>query len=153
MDNCQPREVTEVSESALGLSRRSALKALAFGFATIGFSAGAESALAAAKTYKICKTTDVKVASARMFSVGGRNIVVTQPKKGVFKAFGANCTHQGAPLANKVGPVRTASSSMICPQHGAGFDTTTGSVTRGPASSPLSKITAKVSGTQVSVSF
>ena len=109
--------------------------------------------MAAAKTYKICKTTDVKVGSARMFSVGGRGIVVTQPKKNTFKAFNANCTHQGAPLAAKVGAVRTVSGSMICPQHGAGFDTTTGAATRGPAVAPLDKITVKVSGTQVSVSF
>jgi nitrite reductase/ring-hydroxylating ferredoxin subunit len=153
MDNCQPREVTEISESALGLSRRSALKALAVGFAAIGLSTIADSAMAAAKTYKICKTTDVKVGSARMFAVGGRGIVVTQPKKGTFKAFNANCTHQGAPLAAKVGSVRTVSGSMICPQHGAGFDTTTGAVTRGPAAAPLDKITVKVSGTQVTVSF
>jgi nitrite reductase/ring-hydroxylating ferredoxin subunit len=153
MDNCQPRKVTEIGETALGLSRRSALKALAVGFAAIGFSTIADSAMAAAKTYKICKTTDVKVASARMFSVGGRAIVVTQPKKNTFKAFNGNCTHQGAPLAAKNGPVRTVSGSIICPQHSAGFNTTTGAVTRGPAASPLSKVTVKVSGTQVSVSF
>ncbi|MEY4491618.1 MAG: hypothetical protein RL085_29 [Actinomycetota bacterium] len=153
MDNCQPREITEVSENALGLSRRNALKALAIGLAAVGLSAPADAALAAAKTYKICKTTDVKIGSARLFSVGGRGIVVTQPKKGVFRAFNGVCTHQGAPLAAKAGAVRTVSGSMICPQHSAGFDTNTGAVTRGPASSPLSKIAIKVSGSQVSVSF
>jgi nitrite reductase/ring-hydroxylating ferredoxin subunit len=153
MDNCQPRQVTEIGETALGLSRRSALKALAVGFAAIGLSSIADSAMAAAKTYKICKTTDVKVASARMFSVGGRAIVVTQPKKNTFKAFNAYCTHQGAQLANADGPVRTVSGSIICPQHSAGFDITTGAVTRGPAGSPLGKVTVKVSGTQVTVSF
>jgi nitrite reductase/ring-hydroxylating ferredoxin subunit len=142
-----------VTEVPAGLTRRAALTAFAAAFATIGLNSISESAYAAAKTYKICKTTDVKVGSARMFSVGGRGVVVTQPKKGVFKAFNANCTHQGAPLAPKVGAVRTVSGSMICPQHGAGFDTTTGAVTRGPAAAPLDKVTAKVSGTQVSVSF
>ena len=146
-------KTTEISETALGVSRRNALKALAIGLAAVGLSSPAEAALAAAKTYKICKTTDVKVGSARMFSVGGRGIVVTQPKKGVFKAFNGVCTHQGVPLAAKVGAVRTASGSMICPEHGAGFDTTTGAVTRGPAGAPLTKISLKVSATQVSVSF
>jgi nitrite reductase/ring-hydroxylating ferredoxin subunit len=152
-ETCQPYGVKEVSDGAFGLTRRNALKAIAFGLATIGLSAPADAALAAAKTYKICKTTDIKVGSARMFSVGGRGIVVTQPKKGVFKAFNGVCTHQGALLTSKPGAVRTVSNSMICPQHGAGFNTTTGAVTRGPASSPLGKITLKVSGTQVSVSF
>jgi nitrite reductase/ring-hydroxylating ferredoxin subunit len=146
-------QITEVSETALGLSRRSALKALAIGLAAFGLSAPADAALAAAKTYKICKTTDVKIGSARMFSVGGRAIVVTQPKKGVFRAFNGVCTHQGAPLAARVGSVRTVSGSMICPEHSAGFDTNTGAVTRGPASSPLSKIAIKVSATRVSVTF
>jgi nitrite reductase/ring-hydroxylating ferredoxin subunit len=150
--NCQSAKA-EVIEVPAGLTRRAALTAFAAALATIGLSSISESAYAAAKTYKICKTTDVKVGSARMFSVGGRGIVVTQPKKGVFKAFNSACTHQGAPLASKPGSVRTVSGSMICPQHGAGFDTTTGAVTRGPASAPLSKITLKVSGTQVSVSF
>lgn len=143
----------EVIEVPAGITRRAALTAFAAALAAVGLSSASDSAYAAAKTYKICKTTDVKVGSARMFSVGGRGVVVTQPKKGVFKAFNANCTHQGAPLAAKVGAVRTVSGSMICPQHGAGFDTTTGAVTRGPAAAPLDKITAKVSGTQVSVSF
>ena len=153
MDACQPRDVTEVNESALGVTRRSTLKLLAAGLASIGLSSLATPALAAAKTYKVCKTTDIKIGSAGMFSVGGRAIVITQPKQGVFKAFNGACTHQGALLANSVGPVRTVQTSMICPQHGAGFDTTTGAVTRGPAASPLSKVTIKVASTQVSVTF
>jgi nitrite reductase/ring-hydroxylating ferredoxin subunit len=153
MDACQPAQVTEVNESALGVTRRSTLKLLAAGLASIGLSSLATPALAAAKTYKVCKTTDIKVGSAGMFSVGGRAIVITQPKEGVFKAFNGVCTHRGALLANSVGPVRTVQTSMICPEHGAGFDTTTGAVTRGPASAALGKITLKVSGTQVSVSF
>jgi hypothetical protein len=35
------------------------------GLATIGFGSAAESALAAAKTYTACKTTEVKVAVAK----------------------------------------------------------------------------------------
>jgi len=150
--DCASAKAT-VTEVPAGLTRRAALTAFAAALATVGLTSISDAAFAAAKTYKICKTTDVKVGSARMFSVGGRGIVVTQPKKGVFKAFNANCTHQGARLAAKVGAVRTVSGSMICPEHGAGFDTTTGAVTRGPAAAPLDKITVKVSGTQVSVSF
>ena len=150
--NCQSAKA-EITEVPAGLTRRAALTAFAAMLASVGLSSASDSAYAAAKTYKICKTTDVKVGSARMFSVGGRGIVVTQPKKGVFKAFNGVCTHQGAPLAAKVGAVRTASGSMICPEHGAGFSTTTGAVTRGPAGAPLTKISLKVSATQVSVSF
>jgi nitrite reductase/ring-hydroxylating ferredoxin subunit len=150
--NCQS-DKTNVTEVPAGITRRSALTAFAAALAFVGLSSASESAYAAAKTYKICKTTDVKIGSARMFSVGGRAIVVTQPKKGVFRAFNGVCTHQGAPLAQRVGAVRTVSGSMICPEHSAGFDTNTGAVTRGPASSPLGKITIKVSATQVSVTF
>ena len=150
--NCQSANV-EIIDVPAGITRRAALTAFAAVLASVGLNSASDSAYAAAKTYKVCKTTDIKVGSARMFSVGGRAIVVTQPKKGIFKAFNGVCSHQGAVLAKINSSVRTAQTSMVCPQHGAAFDTTTGAVTRGPASSPLTKVTASVSGTQVSVSF
>jgi nitrite reductase/ring-hydroxylating ferredoxin subunit len=153
MDACQPRDVTEVNESALGVTRRSTLKLLAAGLASIGLSSLATPALAAAKTYKVCKTTDIKIGSAKIFAVNGLPVVITQPKKGVFKAFNGYCTHQGAPLAAGVGAVATQGTNMFCFQHGASFNTTSGAATGGPANRPLAKITATVAGTQVSVTL
>ena len=150
---CESRPNSEITEVGGGVSRRAALIGLAGVLGAIGLSSISTSALAAAKTYKVCKTTDIKVGSARMFSVGGRAIVITQPKSNVFRAFNGACTHQGALLANNVGPVRTVQTSMVCPQHGAAFDTNTGAATRGPASAPLAKVTVKVAAGQVSVSF
>jgi nitrite reductase/ring-hydroxylating ferredoxin subunit len=94
MDNCQPAKA-QVTAVPAGITRRAALTAFAAALASVGLTSLSESAYAAAKTYNICKTTDVRPGSARMFSIGGRSIVVTQPKRGVFRAFAAECTHQG----------------------------------------------------------
>ncbi len=143
----------EVTEVPAGITRRAALSAFAAALATVGLTSLSESAYAAAKTYNICKTTDVRVGSARMFSIGGRSIVITQPRRGVFRAFAAECTHQGATLSKRPGNVRTSGSVMICPEHGARFDTTSGEAKGGPTTQALGKIKITVSGTQVRVSF
>ena len=152
MDNCQPAKA-QVTALPAGITRRAALTAFAAALATVGLTSLSESAYAAAKTYNICKTTDIRVGSARMFSIGGRSIVVTQPKRGVFRAFAAECTHQGATLSRRPGSVRTSGSVMICPEHGARFDTTSGEAKGGPTTQALGKIKLTVSGTQVRVSF
>ena len=133
-------------ENAL-LSRRGLLGAFAGIAATIGFSALGGSATAASKTYTACKTTDIKVGSARLVLLPGTNIqvAITQPKKGVFKAFSPICTHQGAQLNGISG------TNLVCPQHGAFFDTTTGAATRGPARTALKSYKVTLSGTSVKV--
>ncbi len=150
--NCRSAKA-EVTEIPAGITRRAALSAFAAALAAVGLTSLSESAYAAAKTYNICKTTDVRVGSARMFSIGGRSIVITQPKRGVFRAFAAECTHQGATLSKRPGNVRTSGSVMICPEHGARFDTTSGEAKGGPTTQALDKIKITVSGTQVRVSF
>lgn len=47
------------------------------GLATIGFGSASESALAAAKTYTACKTTDVKVGGMKKVSVAKTAVRVT----------------------------------------------------------------------------
>jgi nitrite reductase/ring-hydroxylating ferredoxin subunit len=143
----------EVIEVPAGLTRRAALTAFAAAFATVGLTSISDSAYAAAKTYNACKTTDIKVGGARMFSIGGKAVVITQPKKGVFRAFYGNCTHQGALLANSVGPMTTQANSLVCPQHGAKFDTTSGKPTAGPASRALLKIKLTVAKNQIKVTL
>ena len=152
-DLCEsnPNRVTEVADTRFGHSRRTALKGLAAALAAIGAGSFATSAQAASKTYKVCKTTDVAVGSARMFAVNGQPVVITQPKKGTFKAFSGWCTHQQNPLTPTIGAVQTSGSNMICSSHGASFSTSTGAVTGGPARSKLKNYSLKVSGTQISI--
>lgn len=151
--NCEgkPNQVIEVTDTALGHTRRTALKGIAALLGAIGATSLATAAEAATKTYNVCKTTDIKVGSAKIFAVNGLPVVITQPKKGVFKAFNGYCTHQGVPLAQSVGAVAVSGTNMICWQHGAQFDTTTGAAKGAPARTPLIKMTVKVTGTQVQV--
>ena len=137
------RETTVIP--ANHVSRRALLAGLGGALATVGFLATGESAMAAAKTYMVGKTTDVAVGSARMYQIAGVPVIITQPKKGVYKAFNGYCTHQQVPLAGVNG------SNLVCNQHGATFNTTTGAATGGPARSGLAKYAVTVSGTTLKV--
>jgi Rieske Fe-S protein len=70
-------------------------------------------------------------------------VVVTQPTKGVYKAFSAVCTHVGC-ICNQV-----ADGTINCPCHGAKFKITDGSVVAGPATSPLPPATISVTDGKV----
>ena len=74
------------------------------------------------------------------------NVVVTQPTAGDYKAFSAVCTHQGCTVAG------VSNNQIVCPCHGSIFSAKDGSVINGPATSPLSAMTAKASGSNVTVS-
>jgi len=133
--------------SANHVTRRAMLSGIGAVLAGIGLAGPADSAIAAAKTYAVGKTTDVKVGSARMYTVAGVPILVTQPKKGVFKAFNGYCTHQQVQLDGLNG------TNLICSQHGSSFNTTTGKVTGGPARSALANYKVTVAGTTLRVSI
>jgi Rieske Fe-S protein len=61
-----------------------------------------------------------------------RDVVVTQPVPGTFKAFSATCTsHQGCTVSE------VANGTINCPCHGSSFAVADGSVTAGPATTPL----------------
>jgi Rieske Fe-S protein len=57
--------------------------------------------------------------------------VITQPKKGSYKAFTKTCTHQGCPVAS------VSNGTINCDCHGSKFDIADGSVANPPADSPL----------------
>jgi Rieske Fe-S protein len=91
------------------------------------------------KARKATKATGTVLGAASEIPVGGGKIytaarvVVTQPKRGQYKAFSAVCTHVGC-LLNEV-----ANGTIDCPCHGSEFKTTTGAVVTGPAPAPLPK--------------
>jgi nitrite reductase/ring-hydroxylating ferredoxin subunit len=128
-------------------SRRAALAGLGALLAGVGLIGPSQAALAAAKTYTVGKTTDIKVGSAKSYLVAGVSVLVTQPKKGVFKAFKGVCTHQGGSLSSVTG------KNIVCPLHGASFDSTSGKPTGGPASTGLKGYKVTLSGTSLKVTL
>ncbi|MBN9101735.1 MAG: Rieske (2Fe-2S) protein [Pseudonocardia sp.] len=72
-----------------------------------------------------------------------RQIVLTQPVAGTFKAFSSTCTHQGCQVAEVAG------GTINCPCHGSTFAVADGSVVSGPATRPLPERPVKVDGTVI----
>lgn len=69
-----------------------------------------------------------------------KQVVVTQPAAGEFKAFSAVCTHMGC-IVNQI-----SNQTIDCPCHGSQYSITTGAVVAGPAPRPLPAKQIKVSG-------
>jgi Rieske Fe-S protein len=69
-----------------------------------------------------------------------RQIVVTQPVAGTFKAFSSTCTHQGCQVTEVAG------GTINCPCHGSTFAVADGSVVNGPATRPLAARAVAVDG-------
>jgi hypothetical protein len=63
------------------ISRRSILLGAASGFAAIGLTGLSQVAANAAKTYTVCKTSDIAVRSGKTFKVGNRNILLPSQEK------------------------------------------------------------------------
>ena len=144
-ENLGARAITEIPANRI--TRRNLLAGVGAVLAGIGLVGPAETAMAAAKTYTVGKTTDIKVGSSKSYLVAGVSLLITQPKKGVFKAFKGICTHQGGKLTSLSG------TNLFCPLHGASFDSTTGKVLTGPASAPLKAYKVTVSGKTLKVSI
>jgi Rieske Fe-S protein len=72
-----------------------------------------------------------------------RELVVTQPSEGEFRAFSAICTHSGC----LVGSV--AEGTITCACHNSMFSAADGSVTGGPAPTRLPAVAVRVAGGQV----
>ncbi|MGV9932157.1 Rieske (2Fe-2S) protein [Streptomyces olivaceoviridis] len=89
----------------------------------------------------LTKTSDIPEGGGKVFKQ--EKVVVTQPKKGDFKAFSAICTHQGCTV-NAV-----ADGTIDCPCHGSRFRIDDGSVAHGPATRPLPKRSIKVDGKSI----
>ena len=88
------------------------------------------------------KTADIPIGSGKVFP--DAQTVITQPKKGQFKAFSAVCTHMGC-------LVDSITTTINCPCHGSKYSITDGSVVNPPAPKPLPPKTIKVSGDTLTV--
>ena len=75
--------------------------------------------------------------------IDGKNIVITQPRSGSFKAFSAICTHEGCIVSS------VSNGTINCPCHGSKFSIKDGAVVNGPATTPLAAIAIKVEGTSI----
>lgn len=88
-------------------------------------------------------SADIPVGSGKIFP--DAQTVITQPKKGQFRAFSAVCTHQGC-IVNAV------TNTINCPCHGSKYSITDGSVVNPPATQPLAPKMIKISGDKLVVS-
>ena len=75
--------------------------------------------------------------------IDGKNIVITQPRTGSFRAFSAICTHEGCIVSS------VSNGTINCPCHGSKFSIKDGAVVKGPATTPLAAIAIKVEGTSI----
>jgi Rieske Fe-S protein len=88
-------------------------------------------------------TTDIPVGGGVVLE--GKQVVVTQPTAGTFKAFSAVCTHEGCLVSS------VADGTITCPCHMGQFSATDGSVQGGPPPSPLAEATFTLSGTTITI--
>ncbi|WP_053851675.1 Rieske (2Fe-2S) protein [Streptomyces sp. NRRL B-24085] len=90
---------------------------------------------------ELAKASEIPVGGGKIFK--DEKVVVTQPKKGEFKAFSSICTHQGCQVTSVSG------GTINCPCHGSKFDITNGSVANPPADQPLPEKQIRVSGDSI----
>lgn len=130
-------------ENGGGIGRREMLGVAgvaACGLALAGCGAGDAKAQPASgiKGKVLAKTADVPVGGGTI--VQEWRIVITQPTKGVYKAFSAVCTHKGCTVGTPKDNVIT------CACHGSEFAADSGQATKGPATAPLTVYQVKVEG-------
>ncbi|MCQ4046323.1 Rieske (2Fe-2S) protein [Streptantibioticus rubrisoli] len=89
----------------------------------------------------LAKTSEIPPGGGKVFP--DKQVVVTQPTAGTFKAFTAVCTHQGCTV-NQV-----KNGTIDCPCHGSQFHIADGSVASGPATQPLAPAKINVEGGSV----
>jgi Rieske Fe-S protein len=89
----------------------------------------------------LARTSEIPVGGGKVFA--DREVVVTQPTAGDFRAFSALCTHQRCTVGS------IADGLINCPCHSSKFRITDGSVVGGPATRPLSPERITVSGDSI----
>ena len=136
---------------APGASRRQVLAGGTAIAAAVAFTAacassstdGAGTASAPSGGGATVKTSDVPEGGGTILQ--SKQIVVTQPSAGTYKAFSALCTHEGCLVTS------VQNNTIQCPCHGATFSALDGSVTGGPAPTALPSVPLTVSGDTITL--
>ena len=102
----------------------------------------AEAPTAESPSAAIATLSDIPVGGSISAVLDNAPIIISQPTAGTVVAFSAICTHQGC----KVAP---AKKELDCPCHGSRFNSTTGDVIAGPATTALPSVAVSVSGDEV----
>jgi nitrite reductase/ring-hydroxylating ferredoxin subunit len=131
------------------LSRKALLGSMAAVLTGIGLSTLGATAAEAATKYKVALASNIPVGSAKSFSVKGRPVLITQPRKGVFRAFKGQCTHQAVNLQTQA----IQGGNVMCYEHGATFNADNGTVQSGPANRSLTKYKAVKTGNYIYVTI
>lgn len=125
------------------LDRRTLLAGLGAVTATAVVGCGKEQPSAATAGTVLGPVEELPVGQSRIYAAP--RVVVTQPVAGTFQAFSAVCTHQGCTVDE------VTDATIGCPCHGSRFDVTDGSVVRGPAQQPLSRLEVVVEAGQLTL--
>jgi nitrite reductase/ring-hydroxylating ferredoxin subunit len=134
-------------------SRRNLLKGSLFASLAVLLPSRALGQVGSKAAVKACKKSIIPLKGGKIVTVGGQTFLITQPSKGVYRAFSATCTHEGC----AIGPWEPTKNAVVggvvtCNCHGAQFSPVNGSALRRPAQAPLKKYTVKVTGNYLYVS-
>lgn len=136
-----PPPSSSSAAASSGAASSSAASASAAAPSAAGSATAGGAASSAPVAGALATTAEVPVGGGKI--IDGKNIVITQPASGTFKAFTAVCTHQGC-IVNSI-----ANGTIDCPCHGSRFSIKDGSVVNGPATSPLAGVGIKLEGTSI----
>jgi Rieske Fe-S protein len=89
----------------------------------------------------LAKASDIPINGGVIYA--DRDVIVTQPSLGEFRAFGAKCTHKGCVLAS------VQDNIINCKCHNAKYSATDGAVEGGPATMPLPARNIRVDGDNI----
>ncbi|MFF5470461.1 Rieske (2Fe-2S) protein [Streptomyces achromogenes] len=133
------RRTVVAAVGAAGLA--AALTACGSGDDSAGTGSAATGAASDGGGTALARTADIPEGGGKIFKDQG--VVVTQPTAGTYKAFSAECTHQGCAVGS------VAHGMIVCPCHGSEFSVADGSVKKGPAAKGLAPARITVSGDDI----
>ena len=96
--------------------------------------------------HKVAEVKDIPPGGGKSVQVGDHQIALFNVE-GTFYAIGAECTHQGGPLAEG----SLEGTTVTCPWHGASFEIGTGKNLSPPAPSEVPSYKVRVEGNDVEV--
>lgn len=101
--------------------------------------------LAAGGTWtEVMPLDELEVGASSTAEVGETQLLLHRSDESTIHAFSAVCTHQGC-------AVGTEPERFACPCHGSIFNLETGAAEGGPASDPLTRYPAEISGDSIRV--